>query len=58
MARKQLASLLVVLVWIATFMPFGSSVVNPTESDVQELGGEKPTANPPEEPAPRADDES
>jgi hypothetical protein len=58
MARKQIASLLVVLVWVATFMPFGSSVFNPTESDVQELGGERSTASAPEEPAPRADDES
>ena len=58
MPGKQLASLLVILVWIAAFVPFGSSVYNPTPGDIQELGGEKaPVDGPQEEPAPNADDE-
>ena len=58
MPGKQLASLLVVLVWLATFVPFGSSVYNPTQGDVQELGGEKASVGEPEEePAPATDDE-
>ena len=58
MPRNQLASLLLILVWIATFVPYGNSVYNPTPGDVQELGGEKqPLNQPQEEPAPPADDE-
>ena len=59
MERKQIASLLVTLVWVATFVPFGSSVYHPTEGDVQELGGEKAAVDEPAEaPAPGPDDES
>jgi hypothetical protein len=47
MAKKQLASLLVIVVWIASFVPFGNSVYNPSEGEVQQLGGERPLADPP-----------
>ena len=58
MPRNQIASLLVILVWVATFVPFGSSVYNPSQNDVQELGGEKPATDEPEEaPAPPPDEE-
>ena len=58
MPGKQLASLLVVLVWLATFVPFGNSVYKPTEGDVQVLGGEKASVGEPaEDPVPDADDE-
>jgi hypothetical protein len=60
MPRKQLASLLVIVVWVATFAPFGSSVYHPTQGDVEELGGEKqqPVDEPKrEEPPPDPDEE-
>jgi hypothetical protein len=58
MPRKQLASLLLIVVWIAGFVPFGNSVYNPTPGDVQELGGEKPSTDEPrEDPLPPPDDE-
>ena len=58
MPKNQLASLLVILVFIASFTPIGSSVYNPTESDVEQLGGEKPTLDDPPEAPVDPDDES
>lgn len=58
MPRKALASLLLILIWVATFVPYGNSVYNPTPVDVQELGGEKQPLDPPQdETAPPSDDE-
>jgi hypothetical protein len=58
MPKKELVSLLVILVWVATFTPIGSSVYNPTESEVQQLGGEKSPLDEPPDPVPQPDDES
>jgi len=59
MPRKQLASLLVTVVMVATFAPFGSSVYHPTQGDVEQLGGEKPSPDEPrEEPPPDPDEEN
>lgn len=60
MPRNQLASLLVMLIWIAAFTPIGSSVYNPSQEDVQQLGGEKSTTDEPVDPPadPEPDDEN